>query len=147
MEDQELQLPPQLLRSIPAGQHPGRAALLDMAYTACAARKEGDSFEFRLKIHPESDRVAFLEPSHPFHECYMALKRNEGGALAEIVSKWAPDNVRQLFLDAPEPTPRGSGPRSEAPTSDQRASPPTPATTSRPSPASRCIVHGYSDSD
>ncbi|GBE62639.1 splicing arginine serine-rich protein, putative [Babesia ovata] len=147
MEDRDPELPPQLLRVIPAGRMPDRAVLLDMAYTACMVRKEGEAFEFRLKIHAANEQVPFLDSSHPLHECYTCLKRNEGGALSEFVSSNVPDHVRKLFVDAPKPSPPEVADRNSVSYSEQTTSPGTVGVPKDKSAPGKCLIHGYSDSE
>ncbi|KAK1441694.1 hypothetical protein BgAZ_500260 [Babesia gibsoni] len=87
MTDEDADLPEAIVEALPHGRRLEKATLLEMAYTACMVRKEGDAFEFRLKIHPEQHRVPFLEQDDPLNGCYQLLKKDEGGILKEVLDK------------------------------------------------------------
>lgn len=59
-----------------------------MEYTANFVRKEGDNFEFRLKILPEASQLPFLEPTHHLHGCFtIAILRKSQLPFTSCISR------------------------------------------------------------
>ncbi|GFE52619.1 splicing arginine serine-rich protein protein, putative [Babesia ovis] len=136
MRGREIAWPSRLIEWLPRDYSPERDVILAMAYTACIAIKEGDSFEFRLKIHPEHDRVPFLDPTDPLHSCYLNLKQNKDGVLADILSNCVPESLQPLFV------------ASELVLSSEKQDG-VQATTTSPKPPTDVyrLIDGYSDSE
>lgn len=144
MQRPDAVLPSQLLQVIRNGDPPELATILDMAYTASVVRKEGDSFEFRIKIHPDNQKLPFLEPTHYLHKCYELMKKNEDGVLTEVLRRFAPDSIKRLFPDHPNPQ---KAETEEHSSNSETQRPHQTHGEATQSPHNSVLVEGYSDSE